>query len=208
MHSKLLLFLKLMPLFSAAGFGYWAIYWEMIVWHKGFVEAVMAAQADWILFFGSLIVEVALLLPLSKRENNPWGSTSSSKVKVSEPSLSKPLVLVSESEFPSDPWVGVKQEPHGDEKPSFLKYIRGLFRGVESWGYKSAVDFERSKIHIRFFLKAKRLYVTCLFFLFAGLGIVAFPASALFSFLFFSAAYIFLDYLWKTRRIKWEKPKE
>ena len=94
------------------------------------------------------------------------------------------------------------------EGQSFGGYIKNIFAGF-GYGMNKRLGelaFHR-KYQIHLLLKTKRVTAAVLFLLYSSMALLSFGNFAFFL-LFLGTAFLMLDYLWKTRKVPWEKPKE
>ena len=94
------------------------------------------------------------------------------------------------------------------EGQSFGSYIKNVFAGF-GYGMNKRLGelaFHR-KYQIHLLLKTKRVTATVLFLLYSSMALLSLGNFAFFL-LFLGTAFLMLDYLWKTRKTPWEKPKE
>ena len=90
----------------------------------------------------------------------------------------------------------------------FGSYMKNVFAGF-GYGMNKRLGelaFHR-KYQIHLLLKTKRVTAAVLFLLYSSMALLSFGNFAFFL-LFLGTAFLMLDYLWKTRKIPWEKPKE
>lgn len=101
------------------------------------------------------------------------------------------------------PWgEKVKSEPKKSNPTSFKVWVSNTLGGISR---RASQFFQppKSKIHIKWLLKSKRILsgILCFIYLIAFFTSLPNPISLM----FFATFFIFLDYLWKTRRIDWVK---
>ena len=108
----------------------------------------------------------------------------------------------------SSPWVKGDPKKHTEDSKSFSYYVKNIFAGF-GYGMNKKLGelaFHR-KYQIHLLLKTKRVTAAVLFLLYSSMALLSFGNFAFFL-LFLGTAFLMLDYLWKTRKIPWEKPKE
>jgi hypothetical protein len=93
------------------------------------------------------------------------------------------------------------------DEASFSYYVKEKYGSFDRNMEKRFGALSAKKIHVRFLRQTKRILGAFYFFLFLMLGFVSLSAGP-FSLFFFGAAFLMLDYLWKSRRVSWEKKKE
>jgi len=102
-----------------------------------------------------------------------------------------------------------KQTPKHKEidRFSFKYYLKDLYGSFEHGINKRFGALAGTKFHVRFLRQSKRIIATGYFFLFLMLAFVT-TGSGLFFWFFLGAAFLMLDYLWKSRKVAWEKKKQ
>jgi hypothetical protein len=108
----------------------------------------------------------------------------------------------------SNPWDKpmVKHDKE-DDPSSFTHYVKEKYQSFDYGVEKRFGVLAGKKIHVRFLRQTKRIIGTVYFFLFLMLAFVS-ASNPAFLLLFLGAAYLMLDYLWKSRKVAWEKKKE
>lgn len=196
MFSNKSSYLKLIPLPFISLFFYWAVIWEMIIWKKPLVEALVSSSWNWGLLVVSIIAEIILLRRQTKFEFKTKDVFNQKETKTKD------------KIDDSNPWKKPNDKKrHGENKASFSYFAKDVFGSFGRRTSKEFGAFGRKKIHIRFLLKIKRVVFAGLFFLYLALAVASF-SSIPFFILFLATAYLALDYLWKTRRFKWEPKNE
>lgn len=107
-----------------------------------------------------------------------------------------------------DPWTQPHEEKKKEEDPgSFGTYLKGVYKDFDRRVSSDVGFLGRKKIHIRFLRQTKRVIATGLFFfyLIGGFAATMNPFFAPLSATFLITAYLMLDYLWKSRKVSWEK---
>jgi hypothetical protein len=112
-----------------------------------------------------------------------------------------------EEEDPDNPFNKPTVKEKMEDKASFGYYVKEQYGSFDRNMEKRFGALAGKKIHVRFLRQTKRILGAFYFFLFLMLGFVSLSAGP-FSLFFFGAAFLMLDYLWKSRRVSWEKKKE
>jgi len=98
------------------------------------------------------------------------------------------------------PWgEEIKQEPQKSNPHSFKYWFITNLKSVRTRLFQPP----KTKIHIKWLLKTKRVLsgFLCFIYLIGAISSIPNPISLV----FFFTSFIFLDYLWKTRRVSWAK---
>lgn len=115
----------------------------------------------------------------------------------------KSLFKRKKKEEEQTPWGEPIKKPPKENKKSFISYLRSGGSGFKNRFSEIAPE---NKIHIKYLLKVKRVLAgfLCIVYFFSFLLTV--PNSI--SIMFFITSFLFLDYLWKTRVVKWVRGEE
>lgn len=86
-----------------------------------------------------------------------------------------------------------------EDKTGFVSFMRNSLVSL-AHRIHGIFRFPQKKYHIPYLLRAKRVLAGIYLFFFVVAGISAFSFMSI---VFFGAAYIFVDYLWKIRQAEW-----
>lgn len=87
-----------------------------------------------------------------------------------------------------------------ENKGSFKSYVTG---GLRRFRRKTGKTAPQRKIRFKYLLKIKRVFAGLLCIMYLLSFLTSIPQYA--AILFFATFFFLLDYLWKTRRVKWVK---